>query len=470
MPNFDALRARGTHFRKAFVPSPLCAPSRACLASGREYDAAGVPDNFSHDYPINQTTFYSLLREAGYTVMTSGKDDLTKATGPGLNGTFNADALGFSQYARCDGKDDASGATPHDPYGAFCARHYEVVSGKNESFYDIYNADMKSCEAPGGAAGQYDCVKASPLPEFAYEDNWVGQNAVDLLAAKPAGKPWFLQISFPGPHPPFVVTAPMKNTTAGYKYPLAADNAVLGKEVQQEVRRDYAAELVNLDRNFGLVLAAIPAPELDNTVVIVASDHGEMLGDHQDWGKTMPWQGSVSVPLVISGPGLQRGATVDAPVGTMDIAGTVLDLAGVAPAPNMTTVSLLGYVNGSAAPAYRPFVSSGLGAWRLVVQARKDSTYKLLCCRSATGECSGAPSRGGAPYVGASGEDEGRYDAVAPGAGGGRTFEEAAAPTKDVVFVYDVINDVFDMEDLSKKKPDAVAAMVPLLPPGWCRA
>ena len=116
MPHLDSLRAAGTHFRKAFVPAPLCAPSRACLAAGREYDAAGVPDNFSNDYPVNQTTFYSLLRDAGYVVLTSGKDDLTKATGPGLNGSFHADALGFTQSARCDGKDDATGASPHDPF------------------------------------------------------------------------------------------------------------------------------------------------------------------------------------------------------------------------------------------------------------------------------------------------------------------------------------------------------------------
>lgn len=77
MPHYSALRARGTRFRKAFVPSPLCAPSRACLASGREYDRAGVPDNFSNDFPINVTTFMTLLRDGGYDVMTSGKDDLT---------------------------------------------------------------------------------------------------------------------------------------------------------------------------------------------------------------------------------------------------------------------------------------------------------------------------------------------------------------------------------------------------------
>ena len=61
-PNFDAIVRNGTVFTRAYVASPLCAPSRSCLASGREYDAAGVPSNFDNDYPINQTTFYTILR------------------------------------------------------------------------------------------------------------------------------------------------------------------------------------------------------------------------------------------------------------------------------------------------------------------------------------------------------------------------------------------------------------------------
>ena len=156
-----------------------------------------------------------------------------------------------------------------------------------------------------------------------------------------------------------------------------------------------------------------------------------MLGDHEDWGKTMPWQGSISVPLFISGPGLQTNATVSLPVATMDVAGTVLDLAGVPPASGMTTMSLLGFVNGSAASPtpYRPFVASGLGGWRAVVKTRSEGTYKLVCCRSATGLCDGQPSRGGGAarkaMVGDSGEDGGRYDAVAGGGGqrGGRRGE-----------------------------------------------
>lgn len=187
------------------------------------------------------------------------------------------------------------------------------MNGKNESLYDVYNSDMKSCAAPGGAAGEYDCVKASPMPEWAYEDNWVGANAVGLLSQKPAGAPWFLQVSFPGPHPPFVVTAPMKNTTAGFSYPLAADNAVLGKGIQQEVRRDYAAELINLDRLFGLVLAAIPAGERANTFVFVASDHGEMLGDHQTWGKTSAWRPRPA-PARPPAPTLHRPSPLSSPL------------------------------------------------------------------------------------------------------------------------------------------------------------
>ena len=61
-PNFEQIAKQGTLFRQAVVASPLCAPSRSCLAAGREYDLAGVPSNFDNDYPINQTTFYTLLR------------------------------------------------------------------------------------------------------------------------------------------------------------------------------------------------------------------------------------------------------------------------------------------------------------------------------------------------------------------------------------------------------------------------
>ena len=66
VPVLKSLAARGTRFNHAYVPAPVCAPSRSCLAAGREFDEAGVPSNFANDYPINQTTFYTQLQKAGY--------------------------------------------------------------------------------------------------------------------------------------------------------------------------------------------------------------------------------------------------------------------------------------------------------------------------------------------------------------------------------------------------------------------
>jgi arylsulfatase A-like enzyme len=63
---------RGVKFEHAYVPSPLCAPSRAALASGREYDEAGVPTNENNDFPLSIPTFYQSLQRAGYWTATTG--------------------------------------------------------------------------------------------------------------------------------------------------------------------------------------------------------------------------------------------------------------------------------------------------------------------------------------------------------------------------------------------------------------
>jgi arylsulfatase len=78
-PHLASLARRGVAFQRAIVASPLCAPSRACLASGKEYHRARVPNN-GYDYPLDQPTFYAMLREAGYHVAGCGKFDLHKKT------------------------------------------------------------------------------------------------------------------------------------------------------------------------------------------------------------------------------------------------------------------------------------------------------------------------------------------------------------------------------------------------------
>ena len=111
LPTLRSLQNGGTRFTEAYVPSPSCAPSRASLSSGREYDRNGVLGNDANDYDSRIPTYYSALQEAGYWTMTAGRDDLTKHSWLGYrlgqdasNGLYRMTELGFSDGIRCIGK------------------------------------------------------------------------------------------------------------------------------------------------------------------------------------------------------------------------------------------------------------------------------------------------------------------------------------------------------------------------------
>ena len=104
-----------------------------------------------------------------------------------------------------------------------------------------------------------------------------------------------------------------------------------------------------------------------NTVVILTSDHGEMLGDHYLWRKSLPYEGSARIPLLLRAPerfGIKRGSAVDKPVCLEDIMPTVLDMAGVEIPDTVDGQSLLSVCRGEDAP-WRPYVhiecTGGLG-------------------------------------------------------------------------------------------------------------
>lgn len=403
LPTIVGLARNGTRFN-AYVPAPVCAPSRSCLASGRAYDRAGVPSNFQNDYPINQTTFYKLLRDQyGYHTMTVGKDDLTKAsqlgtrTGGGdWRGLYHQSELGFSDGLRSSGKDDVVDTkTPHEMYGHFLSLHeVELSNGTTSSAWDTHRLCMKHNNA---------CDDAKAFPDAYYEDNWVAESALTLLKRRPKDKPWFLQVNFPGPHPPFLVTSTMTKATSGRTFPKAADNPNAKEETcyddgrpQNDDRCSYAAEIQNLDRLFRTILDEV---DTERTVVCMASDHGEMLGDHGDTGKTMPWQGSSKVPLACMGPNIARGRIVTRPVGTIDLAATFLEIASLsisrvseATSPytwedSMSLRSLMMAEESTAHPTYsRRVVSSGLDNWRMVVE--NATNLKFICCN---GTCPGVP-------------------------------------------------------------------------------
>lgn len=356
-PNLDRLASLGTRFANAMVATPLCAPSRACLASGREYGRCGVPSN-GYDYPVRIKTFYSRLRDAGYHVLGCGKMDLAKASDWwGIDGKWRLNSWGFSDGINNAGKIDQvigyelNNNRPADPYLTFLDDR-----GLLSEHLDDLRSRMK---------GGYGATYPTPLPENAYCDNWLAANGLDLIDAAPKGKPWFLQVNWTGPHNPEDITAPMEKRVRGLAMPAVNGSNQYNAAQNHAIRQNYTAMCENIDRTIGLYLDKLESlGQLDNTLILFSSDHGEMLGDHGRWGKTVPYHPSACVPLTVAGPGVRKGASSSALINHIDLAATCLDFAGIAPPKDVDSLSFRPVLEGRST-SHRDVVFSGLGAWRM---------------------------------------------------------------------------------------------------------
>ena len=372
-PNLQRLQEAGTTFNNAICPSPLCAPCRASLAAGVEYHNCPVQGNET-DYPLEGPSFYRLLRDGGYHVMGCGKFDLNKGSciagtpAWGLDGKrFLAD-WGFSDGVNNEGKIDGFNSGKEQAQGPYL--DYLEQRGLRQSHVRDFERRR----------GKPLAAFAADLPEEAYCDNWIAQNGLDLLGRAPAGRPWFLQVNFTGPHSPWDVTAEMARWYQGADFPMP-DGFPDGGEAagHQGVRRNYAAMIENIDRWLGRYVDCLAQRgELQQTLIVFSSDHGEMLGDRGAWGKGKPFQASVGVPLVVAGPGLRAGASYQGPATVLDLTATFLAAAGLAVPPEMDSRSLLPLLKGEA-PGDRRWVQAALGEWRLAFDGR----YKLI---ETTGE------------------------------------------------------------------------------------
>ncbi len=363
-PHLDELARDGVRFDHAIAPAPLCAPCRACIATGREYPRNPVPSN-NIDLPLDADTLYRRLRDqAGYHVAGCGKFDLHKSTlAWNLDGSRCLADWGFSEGIDNEGKWDGVTSGREKPAGPYLRMLDE--RGLRERYID----DMDRRRPPKGhKLATHPC----PLPDDAYGDNWVGANALKLLQRTPEGKPWFLQVNFPGPHDPWDVTETMKTWYAGTTFPAPHENDRDDPEAVNAVRRNYAAMTTNIDRWIGILKDALrERGELDNTLIIFASDHGEMLGDREAWGKTRPDRQSTQVPLVVWGPkiGIGRGLRHSGPATILDIAATVLEAAG-SPIPSDWDSRSLGPALQGRAESYRDVAISGLKNWRMATDGR----------------------------------------------------------------------------------------------------
>ena len=389
-PNIDDMVARGVSFGRTWTPCPICAPARACLALGRSYDASPVRHN-RDNLPLNQKTFYRLLLDSGYRVANLGKSDLLKqAHSWGADGRHVEDdvdrmaEIGFSDGFDSAGKHDSINAAEKgciDPYTDML---------KSNGLIDAYVRDFEARSLTSHQpvplsdwlegrwhepVQAYTNIEPVDIPEAAYSDNFIGQSALDILTKFDGDDPWFTIVNFPGPHEPMDVTPEMAEQwkDAELPYPVGCHHP--DKSLVRNIRRHYAAMMENIDRWIGLFVDQLKAQnQFENTLIVFASDHGEMLGDRNLWQKEVPFEPSVQVPLVISGAGvIPRGNRPNAPASLIDLPPTFLRLAGIQIPKDYSGYDLGPFLCGSD-KLPRQHTQTGLGSWRAVTDGR----YKLI--------------------------------------------------------------------------------------------
>lgn len=371
MPNIKRLMDEGTTFTRTVTSSPLCGPPRACLASGLRYDKCQVPHN-SYNFPLEQKTFYSVLKDNGYKVGGVGKFDLNKAVleweGDWLD---DLKTIGFTDAidnaGKWDGVMSVKQDQPKDPYMRYLAENNLLL---------MYINDMEE---------RHDLLvdKPTDLPEEGYCDNWIANNGINMLKAFPEDKPWFLQANYSGPHDPWDITREMKESWKDVDFPLPVNWDQDNPEKINGVRQNYAAMLENIDQTIGKFIAEIEKRgELDNTYIIYSADHGEMLGDFNKFQKIIPERGSVRIPLVVWGPDVKEGVYSDALVELQDLAATILELANLSVVEDMPeaedSISLKPILEGKE-KTHRDYQVSALkiadnNEWIMISDAR----YKLI--------------------------------------------------------------------------------------------
>ena len=383
-PNVDRLARAGVRFTQCATNAPVCAPARIGLAAGLQPRRVGSLDNGSY-LPRHATTYYQRLRDHGYRVGCIGKLDLAKPDR--YNGRYGdrpcTFSWGFTHPEECEGKMHAGiSPTPIGPY-----THYLADKGLLRAFHE----DYQERSAKGWVKASHDSV----LPVEDFEDIYIGRRAAQWIETIPGDFPWHLFVSFVGPHDPFDPPTEYAERYRDAAMPPAIPAAMEGKPEwvcrrvrslePQEVavtRRQYCAALELIDDQVGLMLDALERRGmLDNTVIVFSSDHGEMLGDHGLYTKSVAYEAALRVPLIAAGPGIEADRVSDALVELIDINPTLCELAGLPAQEDIDARSFVRVLRGEASE-HRGETVSALRNFDCI----RTRTHKLICSQSSCTE------------------------------------------------------------------------------------
>ncbi|MBV8207849.1 MAG: sulfatase [Acidobacteria bacterium] len=321
-PNMDRLAAEGTSFSNALSTCPLCAPYRSMLLSGLYPTHSGMLINWLESNP-GDPSLAKTLAAAGYFTAYVGKWHLNA-------GKMKRNGLIMSEEVR---ELESAGDYSHRPAAetAYVRRHPEsefVPPGPARRGFQHWAAFNFHTEYKH-AFYYRDTGERLWMPD--YEPQSEVAMAIDFMRqALSVGQPFFIVISPHPPHQPWnAESAPAEFVPRVRRELVRRPNVPANGPPGAGEPRYYYAMLGAVDAAFGKLLAFLDSSGLaQDTLVVVTSDHGEMMGSHGKWEKMAPYEEAVRIPLIFRWPGcVPPRATSDVLFTPMDHHATLSALA-----------------------------------------------------------------------------------------------------------------------------------------------
>jgi arylsulfatase len=339
-PNLDRVASEGVLFTQCVTNAPVCVPARVSLATGWYPHNTGVWRNGRATLPGDAPTWVRALRDSGYRTSVFGKTHYRPYLG-------RIDLRDSEHLLRAHGFDDINEVP--GPRGAARIECHMTEEWEQRGLLDAYRRDMRARFTAG-----IPVVRPSPLGLEDYYDVYVGRQTAKYLYEYNHAQPWFCWACFTGPHEPWDVPEPYASMydpeAVPAPIPYAADcwrpgparphgwldkrlakrGGRVSPRLAKRLRANYAGSVTLIDDLVGEILDVVRRRgELDRTVIVFSSDHGEMNGDFGLVGKSNMLDPAVRVPLIIRAPGARAPNTrFNEPVELFDLGPTLVELGG----------------------------------------------------------------------------------------------------------------------------------------------
>ncbi len=327
-PHMDRLAREGLHFRNAFVTTSLCSPSRASILTGMYAHKHGVIDNYN-PVPEALTFFPQLLQSAGYQTAFIGKWHM--------------------------------GGNEDEPQRGF--DHWASFKGQGVYWTDPSKSSVKGRFVPQASRDGFNFNGNMRVPQKGYITDELTQYSLEWLENLKGSKPFFLYLSHKAAHADFIPAERHAYRYKDQKLPIDKDwkddvsiaqskplwvrnqrNSRHGVEFAYYSRLDmeqyyqrYCETLLAVDDSVGALMSWLDrSGKADNTVVLYMGDNGFLFGEHGLIDKRNAYEESMRIPLIIRYPRfIKGGSVVSALVANIDIAPTLLHVAGMTPPEDM---------------------------------------------------------------------------------------------------------------------------------------